>query len=115
MEYRKFDKGLAVEELVFQVKPEMVDKYVQLEYEIWTKGLEKLPGFAGSEIWVNKDVPGEVTSIIFWTDYALWQAIDVKWLIETEKKMLDAMGEENFKLVREGHKNNLKYKICEYR
>lgn len=45
MELKVNEPGLFIEELVFQVKPELVKRYVELEYEIMAKELAVLEGF----------------------------------------------------------------------
>ena len=46
MELRVNDPGLFIEELVFQIRPELVKRYVELEYEIMAKELGWM-AFAG--------------------------------------------------------------------
>ena len=53
MEKIVFPKPQFVEGLTFRVKPEEVERYMQLEEEIWVNELCKLPGFMGSETWVS--------------------------------------------------------------
>ena len=42
MELRVNEPGLFIEELVFQIRPELVKRYVELEYEIMAKELAVL-------------------------------------------------------------------------
>ena len=53
MELRVNEPGLFIEELVFQIRPELVKRYVELEYEIMAKELAGLDGFCGWQIWVS--------------------------------------------------------------
>ena len=62
MELRVNEPGLFIEELVFQIRPELVKRYVELEYEIMAKELAGLDGFCGWQIWVSETNPGRVTS-----------------------------------------------------
>ena len=55
----------------FQIRPELVKRYVELEYEIMAKELAGLDGFCGWQIWVSETNPGRVTSLYFWKDHAL--------------------------------------------
>ncbi len=50
MELRVNDPGLFIEELVFQIRPELVKRYVELEYEIMAKELAGLDGFPGKRM-----------------------------------------------------------------
>ena len=57
MELRVNEPGLFIEELVFQIRPELVKRYVELEYEIMAKELAGLDGFCGWQIWVSETNP----------------------------------------------------------
>lgn len=113
MKLKKYKTPQAIEQLVFRMKPELVEKWIETDYEIWTKGLAEWPGFAGKEIWVSRDRPGEVTAVVYWTDYALWKAIDSQWLAETEKQFAERFGAGNAELIGEGHNENQLLKVCE--
>jgi uncharacterized protein (TIGR03792 family) len=113
MELKRYDKPLAVEQLILHVKPDLVERWIELDHEIWTKGLAQWPGFAGKEVWVNEDRPGEVQSVVYWSDYKLWKAIDGAWLAETDQKFNELFGEGNARMVEEIHHRNQFYKVCE--
>lgn len=115
MELKKYDKPEAIEHLLFEVDPDLVDKFVELDFEIWTKKLSQYPGFLKKETWVSKDKPGEVATIIYWSDYDLWKAIDHNVLIEVDKVFTEKMGEGTFKIKRAFHDENQFYKIMEYK
>jgi uncharacterized protein (TIGR03792 family) len=115
MELTKFEKPMAVEHLLFKVKPELVDKFIELDHEIWTKQLSQYPGFVSKEVWVSKSVPGEVATIIYWSDINLWKAIDHHELIETDKKFTEAIGEGNAELYKAWHEESQFYKVTEYK
>ena len=115
MELIEYEKPLAIEEHIFQVNPDLLDKWFDLENEMWTKPLSKMPGFVSKEIWINSNVPGEVTVITFWSDIKLWKNIDLNWLIENEKKFMDLIGEDNVRMVRAGHEENQRFKVRECR
>jgi len=113
MKLKKYDKPQAIEQLIFKVKPELVEKWIELDHEIWTKGLARWPGFAGKEIWVNDDVPGEVTAIVYWSDYDKWKAIDPEWLAETDERFTDEFGSDNVSLIGELHNERQQYRVRE--
>ena len=110
---KKLNKPQAVEQLQFQVNPELLDRWVELDHEIWTKGLAQWPGFAGKEVWQNSSVPGEVMTVIYWDNYDQWQAIDPQWLQDTDRRFLEAMGSENVKMTGELHLEKQFYKTHE--
>ncbi|EQF23437.1 hypothetical protein QEW_3524 [Clostridioides difficile CD160] len=115
MKLKVFEKPLFVEELTFRINTNLIEKYLQLDYEIWIKGLELLEGFAGSEIWISKSNPGEITSIIYWTDYKYYKNIDKNWLYDRKRKMSELMGEGNLEFIKAEHEVNKRYKLREYK
>lgn len=115
MKLTKFEKPVAVEHLVFMVKPELLKKWLDLDHEIWTLGLEKWPGFAGKETWINSAVDGEIHSIVYWSDMDLWKSIDVNWLIETDNRFSNNFLPGEQAMIREEHKQNQCYKVNEYK
>ena len=112
---RKIENGYAVEYLVFEVKPELVDQFLELDHEYWTLFLKDQPGFISKEVWVNKSKPGEVSMITYWNTMEEWKSIPVEKLIEINTELTETFGKENFKLVGEIHKENALYKVREYR
>lgn len=115
MELKRFEKPEPVEQLLFKVNPNMIEKFIETDHEIWTKALSKYPGFISKEVWVNDSVPGEVITIIYWSDMKLWKAIDHNELIETDMKFQEAMGEGNAILFDAMHVKNQYYRVSEYK
>jgi uncharacterized protein (TIGR03792 family) len=68
--------GEAVEILRFMVNPENVTRFVELDHDIWTKGLAAYPGFISKDVWLNTLKPGEITTVIYWRSLEQWEAID---------------------------------------
>jgi uncharacterized protein (TIGR03792 family) len=89
---RIYEKGQAVEYLVFTMKPELVDQFIELDRAIWTKELATCEGFVSKEVWVNKKKPGEITTILYWNSLEQWKAIDHQWLAEVDKRFTAYMG-----------------------
>ena len=112
---RKIENGYAVEYLVFEVNPELIDQFIEMDHKYWTLFLKDKPGFISKEVWVNKTKPGEVSMITYWNTMEEWKSIPVEELIETGKTFAEAFGEKYFKLVKEVHKENALYKVREYR
>ena len=103
MELRVNEPGLFIEELVFQIRPELVKRYVELEYEIMAKELAGLDGFCGWQIWVSETNPGRVTSLYFWKDQV--------WLSGKKNEITRAFGAENMTFVRAGHETDRRYQM----
>ena len=105
----------AGEYLVFQVDPDRVDAFIELDHEVWTGYMEQFPAFISKDVWINESKPGEVSFIIYWNSYDEWKSIPVEDLIEKEKEFDEIFGAENYELVGEYHKENRWYKVSEYR
>ena len=113
---KKLEHPIAIEEIRVLVKPDCVDKYIALDSEIWTPNLRQTEGFLGKEIWVSRDVPGEVTLIIYWEDYDQWQANDKSdWCKAMDERMFREMGEGNLISMEFKFKENQKFKYYELR
>jgi len=104
---------LAIEQLVFQVEPEHLDRWLELDHQIWTVGLAQWTGFVGKETWINQDKPGEITAIIYWTSLECWKSIDPEWVARTDEAFKQAVGNVDWKLVRTSHRNEQFFKISE--
>lgn len=111
MELRVNEPGLFIEELVFQIRPELVKRYVELEYEIMAKELAVLEGFSGWQIWVSETNPGRVTSLYFWKDCSSYRNIDQEWLSGKKDEIARVFGAENMTFVRAGHETDCRYQL----
>ena len=101
----KLEKPIAVEEIRVVVSPDWVDRWVELDDEVWTSRLKVSEGFLGKEIWISRDVPGEINVVIYWADYDIWQAHDKSgWCIELDQQMEQRM---------EGHLLSMEFKFKE--
>ena len=111
----RFEKGYAVEYLIFEVRSDLIDKFVELDHQYWTLFLKDQPGFISKEVWVGETNQGEISIIIYWRTLEDWQSIPVEALAETDKKFTAAFGEENFKMAKKVHyTENVAYKVREY-
>lgn len=115
MELKKYEKPLFVEELVFQVDPELLESYLDGDFECFTLGLEKYPGFSGSQIWVSQDRPGYVRNIIFWEDEASMKAVDPAWIAAADARLNAMLGEGKLTLLEAAHTVNRMGLAREYR
>lgn len=105
------EEGLFVEELVFQVKPELINQYVELEYDIMASELQKLPGFKGWQIWESKTNIGEITSIYLWDSFESYKNINQDWLLEKKIAISECIGLDNCKFVKAGHIENKRHQL----
>mgnify|MGYP000562277968 FL=1 len=72
-----------MEHLVFKVAPEDVERYLEVDHEIWTlkeafaPGFDHIP-FLYKEVWINDNKPGEIHLIFAWESIESWRKIDQK-------------------------------------
>lgn len=97
-----------VEILVFEVDPEDVEHFLEIDYEVWTLGeADSLDGdelpFLAKEVWLNDRRPGEITIVFVWPDQPTWDAVgsaDIQARLGTE---FDRRFARPYELVREIH------------
>jgi uncharacterized protein (TIGR03792 family) len=112
----ELERPLAVEHLVYEVRPEAYERWKAAEYEFWTKGeADRFPFYVGKEMWLKRGDPYKVTIIIYWDSVEAWHSIDAAWLDEQERAFAEVVGAENYRLVHEGHTVDQYHKISEYR
>ncbi|BAZ38188.1 hypothetical protein NIES4101_41240 [Calothrix sp. NIES-4101] len=66
---------MVVELLKFKVPLEQQAEYIQKDAQIWTASLARYPGFLGKEVWIDPNLPEEVTFVIHWATRDDWKAI----------------------------------------
>jgi uncharacterized protein (TIGR03792 family) len=81
---------MVIEMLRVMLKSEEVDRYVQLDAEIWTPVLSACKGFLGKEVWSNPD--GEIMVVVRWATREEWKAIPHDLLEATAQAFVTAMG-----------------------
>ena len=112
MEKTVFPKPQFVEGLTFRVKPEEVERYMEIEEEVYVNNLASVPGFMGSETWISADKPGEVTSLYFWATEEDFHNIDQEWLSKLKERsasLIDAA------FVSAWHGEDRRFRVREYR
>lgn len=105
------DKPYAIEELVFKTDPENIENFIKIDYEIWTKKLSENKSFLRKEVWISKTIPGEIRTVIYWSDYEEWKSFDHVALMETGKLFDEKIGIENYSFVDAPHDKNQFYKV----
>ncbi len=81
----------AVEILRFTCNPRDVDRFIHLDHEIWTKSLAAYDGFVSKDVWINKAVPGQVNTIIYWASLEQWKSIPNEDLRSIETRFNNAL------------------------
>lgn len=90
---------MVLEYLKFLVSPELREKFIEKDREIWTSALAKYPGFLSKEIWINPKIAEEIVIIVRWKTRQEWKAIPIDTLEAIEKQFAASMGENEYKLV----------------
>ncbi|MGF1490502.1 MAG: TIGR03792 family protein [Prochloraceae cyanobacterium] len=90
---------MAIEYLKFFVSPELREKFIETDREIWTSALAKYPGFLSKEVWINPEIPEEIIIIARWKTRQEWKAIPIDILEAIEREFAASMGENEYKLV----------------
>jgi uncharacterized protein (TIGR03792 family) len=89
---------VVIELLKVKIPPELREKCIQKDAEIWTTALAKYPGFLGKEVWINPNDPTEVVLIIRWQTREHWHAIPKADLQAIALKFDAAMG-KSYRIV----------------
>ncbi|MBI9104506.1 MAG: TIGR03792 family protein [Spirochaetales bacterium] len=98
LEEKNYNNGLAVEILRFTMNPDLQERFLKADHDIWTIALSKEDGFISKDVWINKKKPGEITTVIYWESLEKWSAIDHKTLERVDREFNDFMGEGSFSL-----------------
>ncbi|TVQ59164.1 MAG: TIGR03792 family protein [Spirulina sp. DLM2.Bin59] len=84
--------------LRFRVNPELREKFIQLDQEIWDGAIATAPGYLGKEVWLGES-PDEVVVIVHWESYPLWKSVPQDLVDATEAEFSAQMGAENYQLL----------------
>jgi uncharacterized protein (TIGR03792 family) len=110
MKLQELAKKQAVEQLVFRIDPQSLERCLQIDHEIWTKGLASQPGFAGKEVWLDPKNPDQITYIIYWDSLEQWKAIDNEYLCALQQEFEQAFAPDSCTLIRELHNEQQWYR-----
>lgn len=83
---------MVIEWLKIKVSPELREKFIQKDAEIWTAMLASYPGFLGKEVWINPQRPDQVVLMIRWRSLEEWKSVPQERLEETEQQFTKAFG-----------------------
>ena len=90
---------MVIEWLGFRVKPELREKFITEDGNIWTPALARNEGFLGKETWIDPAASDRLYLIVHWQTKEHWKAVPVSLLEETEAKFAAAMGADNYKMI----------------
>ena len=90
---------MVIEWLKFRVKPQLREKFIEKDEQIWTAVLTGFSGFLGKEVWINPSVANEVIFMIRWATREQWKSIPKEVLEATEKKFAQQVGKDNYQML----------------
>jgi uncharacterized protein (TIGR03792 family) len=86
---------MVIEWLKFRVSPELREKFIQKDAEIWTAMLASYPGFLNKEVWTDPKTPTEIVLIIRWANLEAWKSIPLERLVQTEQLFAQEFGDQH--------------------
>jgi uncharacterized protein (TIGR03792 family) len=76
---------MVIEWLRVKVRPELRDRFLDKDEEIWTAWLARQDGFRGKEVWQG-DHPEEIVLVVRWESLAHWKGIPQEQLGAIEER-----------------------------
>ena len=89
---------MVIEFLKFKVTPELREKFIQKDAEIWTIALARYPGFLSKEVWIEPNAQSEVVIVIRWATREQWKSIPTEQLEKIDARFSQEMG-KTYKLI----------------
>ncbi|AKG20236.1 TIGR03792 family protein [Calothrix sp. 336/3] len=83
---------MVIEQLKVKVPPNMREKYIQVDAEIWTTALSRYPGFLSKEVWINPNDNTEIVMVIKWETRKQWKAIPEAELAAIDAQFTKVLG-----------------------
>jgi len=80
---------VVVEWLTFEVPLDLRDVWLAREEEVWSRFLEKSPGFVRKQMWVEEGDARLVHAVIWWESRELWKRITPAQVDEVDRRMGD--------------------------
>jgi len=83
---------VVIEWMRVRVRPDLVERYVEKDREVWTAGLEREEGFLGKEVWRGEEA-GDLMLVIRWQSRGDWEAISKERLEELGRRFQEELPE----------------------
>lgn len=108
--YRSGER-LPVEVLVFEVAPEHVEEFLDVDHEVWTLGEAHADGtdhipFLSKEVWLDDAHPGRIVLIFVWESIEAWQRVADEQLQQELQARFDEQFPHPVTLVRALHEES---------
>jgi uncharacterized protein (TIGR03792 family) len=87
------NKCFPVEYLIFLLEdPDKVEAFISIDHEVWTTYLSSFDGFISKEVWINKNKPGEIHTILIWENLECWKGIPLEQLKAKDTEFKTRLG-----------------------
>jgi uncharacterized protein (TIGR03792 family) len=93
---------MVIEWLKFRLDPQIREKFIEKDREIWTAALSLSPGYLGKEIWLDPNRDDEVILVVKWANREAWGLVPPDLLANTESEFEAAMGGDRYEMIEEG-------------
>lgn len=78
---------MVIELLTFDVDPDERDEWLRVEETVWSRFLERQPGFVRKEMWMGPDGDSTVHAVIWWESMQAWKAIGPDTVAAVDERM----------------------------
>lgn len=92
---------MVIEWLKVRVSPELREKFIEKDAEIWTSMLATYPGFSGKEVWIDPKTASDLVLLIRWASREHWKSVPSEKLVQTERLFAREFGGE-YRFIEEG-------------
>ncbi len=114
LKLEKLSSPQAVEQLVIEVHPpSAVERWLEADHEVWSKGLAIEPGYVRKEVWQSRERPGRLTVNIYWKDMASWKSVSTERLVELDRACNEMLAPFTAEIVEEPHLVDQNFLIAE--
>ena len=109
--YYHSGERLPVEVLVFDVDPNHVDEFLEVDHQVWTLGEATVDGFdrvpfLSKEVWLDDAHPGRITIVFVWESMDAWNLVGEAELQRQLQSTFDAQFPHAVTLVRAYHEES---------
>lgn len=102
---------LPVEVLVFQMDPEHVEAFLEVDHEVWTLGEAEIDvggriPFRSKEVWLDDSRPGQITIVFVWDSMDAWNAVGADEVQQRLQGQFEARFPHPVSLIAEPHEDS---------
>lgn len=113
--YKIFHPAQVLEILTYEVDAAYIDAYLNMDYEVWSLGESKFPGYIGKDTWISQTHPGQITHIIYWASKEAWKALPEDAVTKLRREAQKRVPGKYVKRICAYHVENELVKIAEFR